>query len=58
MTEIHEYKFGITVEINDKNLTAVVKVKGGIVKKFSGETAWSDAIRYAQDIEHKIDMKD
>lgn len=48
MTEIQEFNFGITVEMD--GMFANVKVDGKTVTAFMGETAWMDAEREAFDL--------
>jgi hypothetical protein len=43
-----DYGHGITVESD--SMSGVVRVNGKVVKKFKGETAWSDAERHATDL--------
>lgn len=48
-----DYNIGdYEVEVDDVALIAVVRhlVTGRVVKRFRGETAWSDARRHAQDL--------
>lgn len=49
--EIHDWGHGITTETTD--MSGVVKRNGKVVKRFRGETAWSDAERYASDLMFK-----
>ena len=46
--ETTDYGHGITVESD--SMSGIVRVNGKAVKKFRGETAWSDAERHAKDL--------
>lgn len=46
--ETTDYGHGITVESD--SMSGIVRVNGKAVKKFRGETAWSDAERHAMDL--------
>jgi hypothetical protein len=50
--ETTDYGHGITVESD--SMSGIVRVNGKIVKKFRGETAWSDAERHATDLMFKV----
>jgi hypothetical protein len=51
--DITTYADGSIVTETDAS-SGVVRVKGKVVKKFRGETAWMDAERYAMDLAFKI----
>ena len=53
MSFITDYQHGdYASEVDDANLVAVVRnvSTGGVVKRFKGETAWSDAQRKVDDL--------
>lgn len=51
--ETTTYRYGLTVESD--SMSGVVKQHGKVIKRFRGETAWSNAERYAYDIQVKLD---
>lgn len=51
MTEITNHGFGIVSETTE--MSGIVKRDGKVVKRFRGETAWSDAERLAYDLAHE-----
>ena len=52
MTEVMDFGWGIRVEHDDAALVSKV-IDNGKLKTFKGETAWSDAERYAYDLRVK-----
>lgn len=56
MYEYEQLRYGILVMHN--SMSATVLKNGKSLKKFKGETAWQDGIRWAQDFEYKLQMQE
>lgn len=50
MNDIETRGYGYDITTETTAMSGTVLVKSKVVKRFRGETAWSDAERYAEDL--------